>query len=66
VAGELHGQVTGEAIRTLDDDAADPIAGDAVEHCLEPRPLSNGISAAHRRMVELADKLASAPVRGGS
>jgi hypothetical protein len=32
VAGQLHGEVAGESVGALDEDDADAIAGDAIEH----------------------------------
>ena len=59
VAGELDGQVTSKAIRALDDDRPDPIAGDPLQHGQEAGALGHGIGAAHRRVIELGlDRIA--------
>ena len=43
MAGELNGEISGEAVGPLDDDGAHAVAGDAVEHVLEARPLDHGV-----------------------
>jgi hypothetical protein len=54
VAGELHHEVAGEAVGARDDDRA-------LEHLGEPRTVADGIGAADRRVVELADDLPAVP-----
>ena len=53
MAGELDGQITGEAVRALDNDRPDPIAGDPLQHGQEAGALGHRIGAAHRRIIEL-------------
>jgi hypothetical protein len=53
VAGELHGEISREAIRAFNEDGADAIAGDLFEHSGEALPLCHRIRAAHRGVVEL-------------
>jgi hypothetical protein len=48
VPGELHGEITGEAVGALDDDGADAVARDAVKHVLEARALGHRVAALRR------------------
>ena len=50
VPGELHRQITSEAVGAFHPNDAHAIARDAVEHGLEARAFGNGISAAHGRV----------------
>jgi hypothetical protein len=55
VPGELHREIAGKAVRALDDDRADAVAGDAVEHFLEVWALGYRVAALHRGIVEPVD-----------
>jgi hypothetical protein len=55
VAGELHGEISREAIRAFNENGADAIAGDPFEHGGEALSLCHRISSAHRGVVELRD-----------
>src|SRR5262249_28579457 len=48
-------EVAGKAVRTFDDDGANAVAGDAVEHVLEARALGYRVAALHRWIVEPVD-----------
>jgi hypothetical protein len=52
MARKLHCQVAGEAIGAFDDDAADAIGRNAVEHALKPGR-GNRIGAAYGCIIEL-------------
>jgi hypothetical protein len=57
MAGQLHRQITGEAVRALYDDRPHAIAGDAVQHGSKARALRNRIRAPHSLVVEPFDDL---------
>src|SRR6516164_86164 len=52
---KLHSQIAGKTIWAFQDNAADAITGNAIEHRLEARTLRNRISAAYRCIVEFSD-----------
>ena len=56
MSSELHSQVASESVRALDNDAADAIASNPVEHSLEARPLTNRIGAAHSGVIKLINQ----------
>ena len=53
---QLHRQITGESIRAFDQDVADTIAGDVLQHLLEAGALADRIGAADRGVVILGDE----------
>ena len=55
MAGKLYGQVAGEAVRALDDDGADTVAGDAVQHGDEAGARGDGVGAFDGRVIEPID-----------
>src|SRR5262249_40923435 len=50
-----HGEITGEAVRRLTDDATDAIAGDALQHGREAGTLRNRVCALHSPVVVPVD-----------
>ena len=63
IADLLHHEIAGEATGRLDDDRADAVAFNLFEHGGKAWPLLDGIGAAHRGIVELADDLEVRPLR---
>src|SRR5262249_52395996 len=57
MSGELHGQITGEAVGALNQDDTNPIAGDPLQHSEEARALTDRIGTADRRVIELGRDL---------
>jgi hypothetical protein len=49
--------IAGEAVRTLDDDRPRAVSEQRLKHLGEARAVADGIRAADRRVVELADDL---------
>ena len=48
VAGLLHDEIAGEAVRGLDNDGSDAITGDAFEHLAEGRAIFNWVHGTWR------------------
>jgi hypothetical protein len=57
VAGDLHGEIAGKAIRRLHDDDTDAVALDPLHHRLEAGALADRIGTRYRRIVEAIDHL---------
>jgi hypothetical protein len=55
MAGELDGQVTGEAVWRFHNDGLHAIAGDAVQHLGEARPGGDVVGAFDVRIIEPID-----------
>ena len=65
VAGELHHEVTGEAVGALDEDRPRAVAHQLLEHFGEAGSVVDRVRAAHRRVVERLYDLVSRRLRVG-
>jgi hypothetical protein len=60
MTGKLDHEVAGETVRALDNDCPSPIGQQAFEHLCKAGPITHGVRAAHRRVIERVDHLEAA------
>ena len=59
MAGELHHEVAGEAVRAFDNYCPRAVAEEALQHSREAWTVADGVRATHRRIIEDLDDLVS-------